>query len=87
VARRIRLTGKRLGDMSPDDAAAYFVTHGSDDLTGAEQKLLASWLAGDESHARALQRAEAVWRCFDLADDDEILAEMRSHSQKAGPKR
>ena len=72
--------------MTADEAAAYFVTHRDDDLTGAEQLLLTSWLSASDSHVRALNRAEAAWRCFDQAGDDEILAAMRAHSREAGPR-
>jgi ferric-dicitrate binding protein FerR (iron transport regulator) len=81
------LTGKRLDAMTPDAAAAYFVTHRDDGLTKAEQKLLSSWLSAHESHARALNRAEAVWRCFDQAGNDEVLAQMRAHSRETRPRR
>jgi ferric-dicitrate binding protein FerR (iron transport regulator) len=80
-----RLTAKRLREMTPDDAAAYFVTH-SDDLTPVEQKLLSVWLSANRGHARALKRAGAVWQWFDRVEENEVLAEMRAHALGARPK-
>ena len=87
MARWIRLARKRLGEITVDDAAAYFVTYRDDDLTEGERKLLTSWLAAHDSHARALNRAEAIWQCFDQAEHDEILAAMRLHARQARPGR
>ena len=80
-------TGKRLGAMTPDDAAAYFVLYRDEDMTEAERKLFLSWFSENDCNVQALSRAEAAWRCFDLAEDNEVLAQMRADSRAARPRR
>ncbi len=82
MMRRRVLTGKRLGEMTADEAAAYFVAHHDDELTEAERRLLTSWISADGNHARAMKRAEAIWQIFDQAAGEEILDEMRGHSRE-----
>jgi ferric-dicitrate binding protein FerR (iron transport regulator) len=77
------LTGRRLSQMAADEAAAYFVTHRDGGLHENEQKLLSAWLSADKSHVCAMNRAEAAWRCFDQAGDDEILDQIRAYSRGA----
>lgn len=77
---REALTFERLAAMTPDEAAACLIARRAEGLTPSEQALFADWLSGDESHARALDRAERAWSAFDDADGDEILAAMRVHA-------
>jgi transmembrane sensor len=79
------LTAERLGALPLGEAAALFVARQAEGLTDAERVLLEDWLASDE-HQRALERAERVWRSFEEADGDEILAAMRRHALAARPK-
>jgi len=73
--------------MTVDDVAAYFVAYRDDGLTKGEQKLFACWLAAHDSHAGALNRAEAAWQWFDQVRDGEILTAMRVHARRSGPRR
>ena len=84
---RRKLTAKRLGEMTADEAAAYFIIHHEFDLTEAERGLFTSWVRSDQSHARAMDRAVAVWHCFDDTAGDEILAKMRAHPRKVTARR
>ena len=81
------LVGKRPGEMTPDDAAAYFVLHRDDDMTEAERKLFLCWFSENDQNAQALSRAQAAWQCFDRPEDDEVLTQMLAASRAARPRR
>ena len=83
---REALTSDRLRAMTPGEASAYFVARADEGLTGHEQDLLAEWLAADQAHPLAFDRAQRAWRSFDGADGNEILTAMRNHARGARPK-
>jgi transmembrane sensor len=84
---REALTLARLHDMTPDEASAYFVSHEPDELTPEEQSLLAEWLAADEAHALAYERAKRAWGSLEGADGHEILDAMRAHARSQRKRR
>jgi ferric-dicitrate binding protein FerR (iron transport regulator) len=85
IRLRQHIAGKRLAGMTPEDAAAYFILHRDEDMTEAEQELFISWFSSDDVKARALSRAEAAWKCFDRAGDDEVLAALRVKAREPKP--
>jgi ferric-dicitrate binding protein FerR (iron transport regulator) len=86
IGLRQHIVSKRLAGMTPEDAAAYFILHRHEDMTEAEQKLFITWFSSDDAKARALSRAEAAWKCFDRAGDDEVLAALRVKAREPTPR-
>jgi transmembrane sensor len=82
---REALTSGRLYAMPPDEASAYFVSRSADGLTSHEQDLLGVWLAADQAHALAYERANKAWRSFDDTAGNEILSAMRAHATASRP--
>jgi len=70
----------RLERMGADEAAAFWIMHRQEGLTPQEEVVFRTWLAASEENARAWANADAAMRCFDGAEDDEILRGMRSHA-------
>ena len=75
----------RLTAMSPDEAAALWAARHAEGLYGYEEEQFRTWLAHSRQNAEAWSDAETAWRAFDDAEDDEILAAMRSHALAARP--
>jgi transmembrane sensor len=73
----------RLTSMSPDEAAAFWTTRRAEGLAAYEEEQFRLWLAQNSDNAEAWADAERAWQSFDGAEDDEILAAMRSHALAA----
>ena len=84
---REALTVERLEAMDPDETAALFVARRAEALTPSEEQLLALWLAVNDAHVRAFERAERAWQVFADGEDDELLAAMRDHALAEGARR
>jgi transmembrane sensor len=83
---REALTFDAIREMSPDEAAAYFVTRRSEGLTSSEEELLARWLGTDRAHQQMLDGADQAWNSLEGAEDNEILAAMRAHALAQRPR-
>ncbi len=70
----------RLRAMDPDEAAAFWTVRHSEGLSPYEEELFRNWLGRSLENAQAWADAETALRSFDEAEEDEILAAMRSHA-------
>jgi transmembrane sensor len=84
---REALTLPRLRAMEPDEAAALFLAVGVDELTPPERAIFDQWLAQDEGHRHALDRARRAWAAFDDAEGDELLGALRAQALRPVPTR
>ncbi|MBT2134622.1 FecR domain-containing protein [Croceibacterium sp. LX-88] len=80
---REALTLERLSAMAPDEAAAWFLAQRDEGLAAHEETILADWLAADQAHGEAYRRAERAWEAFAGAEDNEVVAAMRTHALSA----
>ena len=74
------LTTEQLGRLGIDEAAALFIARRADGFIAGERELFEAWLAADEAHQDAFQRADRAWGVFDRSEGDEILEAMRQHA-------
>jgi transmembrane sensor len=66
--------------MRPDEAAAFWTARRAEGLSRYEEEQFRLWLGRSIENVEAWADADAAWRIFDDAGDDEILAAMRSHA-------
>jgi transmembrane sensor len=79
------LTLARLRAMTPDEAAALWMTRGTE--TAADAELFEEWLADREANMAAWAKAQRLWDSFDHAADDEMLQAMRTSALGLRPYR
>lgn len=76
---------RRLQAMSADDAAALLAARLSDPTGPHDIELFDAWLAQEDSHGLAWDRAQRALDTLDSARDDDLLAELRAEAREAGP--